>query len=46
MFGDGNIEVSVSKFEKEHICNKYCRWSGFRLKSFRADEECSMSVDK
>jgi hypothetical protein len=29
----------VSKFEKEHICNKFCRWSGFGLKSFRAEEE-------
>ncbi|KAG1833589.1 hypothetical protein F4604DRAFT_1605331, partial [Suillus subluteus] len=48
MFGDGNIEVSVSKFEREHICNKFCRWSGFGLKSFEAEdsEECSLSMDK
>ncbi|KAG2151647.1 uncharacterized protein EDB93DRAFT_1083073 [Suillus bovinus] len=24
MFWNGNIEVGVSKFEKDHICNKYC----------------------
>ncbi|KAG1777882.1 hypothetical protein EV702DRAFT_968787, partial [Suillus placidus] len=47
MFGDGNIKVSVSKFEKEHICNQYCWWHGFRLKSFRAEEHTSSpSMDK
>ncbi|KIK33332.1 hypothetical protein CY34DRAFT_99778 [Suillus luteus UH-Slu-Lm8-n1] len=47
MFRDGNIKVSVSKFKKEHICNQYCQWSGFRLKSFRAEKHTSsQSMDK
>ncbi|KAG1812749.1 hypothetical protein EV424DRAFT_1326870 [Suillus variegatus] len=30
-FGDGNIENEVSMFEKKHVCNDYCTWSGFGL---------------
>ncbi|KAG1773282.1 hypothetical protein EV702DRAFT_1131336 [Suillus placidus] len=36
VFGDGNIERAVSTFEKEHNCNKYCKWSGFKLKIYEA----------
>ncbi|KAG2116922.1 hypothetical protein BD769DRAFT_1312039, partial [Suillus cothurnatus] len=28
IFRDGNIERAVSMFEKEHKCNKFCKWSG------------------
>ncbi|KAG1808361.1 hypothetical protein EV424DRAFT_1543509 [Suillus variegatus] len=34
IFGDGNIERAVSTFEKEHNCNKFCKWSGFKLKIY------------
>jgi hypothetical protein len=38
IFGDGNIEVEVSMFEKNHVCNDYCKWSGFGLESFAVEE--------
>jgi len=38
IFGDGNIEVEVSMFKKNHICNDYCKWRGFGLESFPAVE--------
>ncbi|KAG2029448.1 hypothetical protein BDR03DRAFT_1018380 [Suillus americanus] len=28
IFGEGNIEASVSKFEDQHACNEYCEWFG------------------
>ncbi|KAG1780739.1 hypothetical protein EV702DRAFT_964224 [Suillus placidus] len=28
IFGDGNIEVAVTMFEEQHICNDYCEWAG------------------
>ncbi|KAG1879968.1 hypothetical protein F4604DRAFT_1922644 [Suillus subluteus] len=28
IFGEGNIEASVSKFEDQHACNEYCGWFG------------------
>ncbi|KAG1796279.1 uncharacterized protein HD556DRAFT_1234744, partial [Suillus plorans] len=34
IFGDGNIEASVSNFETQHACNEYCEWPGFGLKAF------------
>ncbi|KAG2369250.1 hypothetical protein BDR07DRAFT_1268020 [Suillus spraguei] len=34
IFRDGNIELVVSKFEKEHICNNYCIWDGFKLQHY------------
>ncbi|KIK37538.1 hypothetical protein CY34DRAFT_92565, partial [Suillus luteus UH-Slu-Lm8-n1] len=36
VFGDGNIERAVSTFKQEHNCNKYCKWSGFKLKVYEA----------
>ncbi|KAF9231982.1 hypothetical protein BU15DRAFT_55558 [Melanogaster broomeanus] len=34
IFGEGNIETAVDKFEEEHICNHYCKWEGFQLTEF------------
>jgi hypothetical protein len=34
IFGDGNIECAVSMFKQGHNCNKYCKWSGFKLKVY------------
>ncbi|KAG2368381.1 hypothetical protein BDR07DRAFT_1269887, partial [Suillus spraguei] len=34
IFGDGNIEDVVSQFEKKHVCNHYCEWSGFELEAY------------
>ncbi|KAG1887168.1 hypothetical protein F4604DRAFT_1916981 [Suillus subluteus] len=28
IFGEGNIEASISKFEDQHACNEYCGWFG------------------
>ncbi|KAG1792078.1 uncharacterized protein HD556DRAFT_1239920, partial [Suillus plorans] len=28
IFGEGNIEASISKFEDQHACNEYCEWFG------------------
>ena len=39
IFGDGNIEGAVSKFEEQHSCNKYCEWSGFGLHAFEKQKE-------
>jgi hypothetical protein len=38
VFGDGNIELAVSMFEKKHVCNDYCTWSGFKLQRYGAVE--------
>jgi len=34
IFGDGNIAESISNFETQHACNKYCKWPAFGLKAF------------
>ncbi|KAF9232882.1 hypothetical protein BU15DRAFT_67057 [Melanogaster broomeanus] len=34
LFGDGNLEIGVRLFEKEHACNKFCKWLGFGLEGF------------
>ncbi|KAG2365920.1 hypothetical protein BDR07DRAFT_1373994 [Suillus spraguei] len=34
IFGEGNIEVAISKFETQHACNEYCKWPGFGLEAF------------
>ncbi|KAG1864857.1 hypothetical protein F4604DRAFT_1928669 [Suillus subluteus] len=34
VFGDGNIEAMVNKFECKHACNHYCKWPGFGLQPF------------
>ncbi|KAG2112686.1 uncharacterized protein F5147DRAFT_771228 [Suillus discolor] len=31
IFGEGNIEASVSKFEDQHACNEYCEWFGLEI---------------
>ncbi|KAG1767365.1 hypothetical protein EV702DRAFT_980104, partial [Suillus placidus] len=33
MFGGGNIEKAVNEFERRHVCNKFCKWPGFGLKT-------------
>lgn len=33
MFGGGNIEKAVSEFERHHVCNEFCKWPGFGLKT-------------
>ncbi|KAF9229955.1 hypothetical protein BU15DRAFT_84261 [Melanogaster broomeanus] len=35
LFSEGNIEIGVKKFEEEHRCNRYCKWSGFHLMPFQ-----------
>jgi hypothetical protein len=39
IFGDGNIEWAVSKFEEQHSCNEYCEWSSFGLHAFKKWDE-------
>ncbi|KAG1730901.1 hypothetical protein EDB19DRAFT_2010419 [Suillus lakei] len=34
IFGDGNMECTVSMFEKQHKCNEFCEWRGFGLMPF------------
>ncbi|KAI6016397.1 hypothetical protein BKA83DRAFT_4498028 [Pisolithus microcarpus] len=34
LFSEGNLQKGVECFEKQHICNKFCRWEGFRLSTF------------
>lgn len=34
IFGDGNIEATVKDFEKQHTCNHFCEWPGFKLEKF------------
>ncbi|KIK77271.1 hypothetical protein PAXRUDRAFT_167394 [Paxillus rubicundulus Ve08.2h10] len=34
LFSEGNYAKGVAAFEKEHICNKYCKWPGFQLDTF------------
>ncbi|KAG1888935.1 uncharacterized protein F5891DRAFT_1217110 [Suillus fuscotomentosus] len=42
IFGDGNMEVAVSEFEKQHICSYYCEWPGFGLHSFAKQADGSV----
>ncbi|KAG1804148.1 hypothetical protein EV424DRAFT_1432813 [Suillus variegatus] len=42
IFGDGNMEVAVSEFEKQHICSYYCEWPGFGLQSFAKQADGSI----
>ncbi|KAG2741061.1 hypothetical protein P692DRAFT_20752348, partial [Suillus brevipes Sb2] len=37
MFGGGNIEKAVSEFERRHVCNEFCKWPGFGLKTLGGD---------
>lgn len=30
-FCEGNVEKAVEEFEREHICNHFCKWPGFNL---------------
>ncbi|KIK73216.1 hypothetical protein PAXRUDRAFT_179000 [Paxillus rubicundulus Ve08.2h10] len=39
IFGDGNIEMAVDKFEEQHVCNHYCKWEGFGLSEFEPAPE-------
>ncbi|KAI6115137.1 hypothetical protein EDD16DRAFT_1551096 [Pisolithus croceorrhizus] len=41
IFGEGNLEIGVKLFEKEHVCNAFCKWPGFGLKPFRDGSETS-----
>jgi hypothetical protein len=34
LVGEGNIECTVSMFEKQHKCNEFCKWPGFGLVPF------------
>ncbi|KAG2158617.1 uncharacterized protein EDB93DRAFT_1100274 [Suillus bovinus] len=34
LFGKGNMECTVSMFEKQHKCNEFCEWRGFGLVPF------------
>ncbi|KAF9228248.1 hypothetical protein BS17DRAFT_805791 [Gyrodon lividus] len=38
LFSEGNYAKGVAAFEKEHICNKYCKWPGFQLDAFGGGE--------
>lgn len=29
----------MSQFEKEHICNEYCKWPAFGLEAYTSGEE-------
>ncbi|KAG9312435.1 hypothetical protein JVU11DRAFT_6819 [Chiua virens] len=37
LFCEGNLEKAVELFEDEHICNKFCKWPGFKLVPFRGN---------
>ncbi|KAG1741219.1 hypothetical protein EDD22DRAFT_786753 [Suillus occidentalis] len=43
IFGDGNIEVAVTMFEAQHICNDYCEWAG--LEKYRSQDETVKAQD-
>ncbi|KAI6145646.1 hypothetical protein BKA82DRAFT_4167474 [Pisolithus tinctorius] len=34
VFSKGNLESTVTLFEKHHECNWFCKWPGFGLKQF------------
>ncbi|KAG1786134.1 uncharacterized protein HD556DRAFT_1313689 [Suillus plorans] len=39
LFGKGNMECTVSMFEKQHKCNEFCEWPGFGLVPFATTTE-------
>lgn len=39
LFGEGNMECTVSMFEKQHKCNEFCEWPGFGLVPFATTTE-------
>jgi hypothetical protein len=39
LFGEGNIECTISMFKKQHKCNEFCKWPGFRLVPFPTTTE-------
>ncbi|KAG2134630.1 hypothetical protein BD769DRAFT_1353153, partial [Suillus cothurnatus] len=43
IFGDGNMEMTVSQFEKDHVCNKYCEWPAFGLEAYASGAESETS---
>ena len=45
IFEDGNIEGAVSKFKKQHSCNKYCEWPGFHLHTFKKQNNSERQND-
>ncbi|KAG1887660.1 hypothetical protein F4604DRAFT_1674848 [Suillus subluteus] len=47
IFGEGNIEASVSKFEDQHACNEYCEWFGLEIFVKEAnDDEAAANDDE
>ncbi|KAI6003924.1 hypothetical protein EDD15DRAFT_2360189 [Pisolithus albus] len=34
LFSEGNLQKGVECFEKQHVCNKFCKWEGFQLSTF------------
>ncbi|KAI5988302.1 hypothetical protein F5J12DRAFT_774588 [Pisolithus orientalis] len=34
LFGEGNIEKGVERFENDHVCNSFCKLPAFGLKPF------------
>jgi hypothetical protein len=43
IFGDGNMEMTMSQFEKDHVCNKYCEWPAFGLEAYASGAESETS---
>ncbi|KAG1860868.1 hypothetical protein F4604DRAFT_1930184 [Suillus subluteus] len=43
ILGDGNMEMTVSQFEKDHVCNKYCEWPAFGLEAYAGGAESETS---
>ncbi|KAI6032478.1 hypothetical protein EDC04DRAFT_2571972, partial [Pisolithus marmoratus] len=35
VFSEGNVESTITSFEKCHECNQFCKWLGFSLNGFR-----------
>ncbi|KAG1780220.1 hypothetical protein EV702DRAFT_1043073 [Suillus placidus] len=45
IFGEGNIEASVSKFEDQHACNEYCGWFGLETFVKEANDDEVLVVE-
>ncbi|KAG1902498.1 uncharacterized protein F5891DRAFT_1186621 [Suillus fuscotomentosus] len=45
IFGEGNIEASVSKFEDQHACNEYCGWFGLETFVKEANDDEALVVE-
>ncbi|KAG2368058.1 hypothetical protein BDR07DRAFT_1270710 [Suillus spraguei] len=43
IFGEGNIEVAVTMFEAQHVCNDYCEWVG--LEKFQSADSVDETHD-